>query len=58
MNGYGVLCYQSERIAYEGSWLNDAFNGRGKLYNEHPVKSTQGFNYNSFDDIDEAWEYY
>jgi len=33
MNGYGKLYYQSNTIAYEGDWVDDQFQGRGKLYN-------------------------
>lgn len=33
MNGYGKLFYQSGRIAYEGYWQNDQFDGKGTLYN-------------------------
>jgi hypothetical protein len=33
MNGFGKLYYQSDKLAYEGEWLNDQFHGRGKLYN-------------------------
>ena len=25
MNGFGVLYYQSDRVAYEGEWVNDQF---------------------------------
>jgi hypothetical protein len=33
MNGFGKLYYQSDKLAYEGEWLNDQFHGKGKLYN-------------------------
>jgi hypothetical protein len=41
MDGYGKLYYQSGKIAYEGSWNEDQFQGfgtnfiinLGKLYN-------------------------
>ena len=36
MSGFGRLFYQSDRLAYEGNWLNDQFSGKGTLYNEFP----------------------
>lgn len=33
MEGQGTLFYQTNRIAYEGSWVADKFQGYGKLYN-------------------------
>ena len=34
MNGYGILYYEDQRIAYEGEWKDDMFSGKGSLYNE------------------------
>ncbi len=36
MDGYGLLYYQSGKLAYEGFWKSDQFQGKGKLYNETP----------------------
>lgn len=58
MNGYGRLFYQSDKLAYEGEWLDDQFHGLGKLYNEFPQRLAGGFDFRNFDDIDEYWEYY
>ncbi len=58
MNGYGVLYYQSNKVAYEGQWRNDQFQGEGKLYNESPDLLEGGFDYTNFDDIDDYWEVY
>lgn len=33
MEGYGKLYYENGTIAYEGSWKNDEFNGKGRVYN-------------------------
>lgn len=33
MEGFGILYYQSNAKAYEGNWINDQFQGFGKLYN-------------------------
>jgi hypothetical protein len=32
MDGYGKLYYQSGKIAYEGNWHDDQFQGFGKKY--------------------------
>jgi hypothetical protein len=58
MEGYGTLYYQSDRIAYEGNWLADKFQGFGKLYNEFPAPLDEGFDCTDFDAIDEYWAYY
>ncbi len=36
MDGYGKLYYPNEKLAYEGEWKNNAFNGKGTVYNEDP----------------------
>jgi antitoxin component YwqK of YwqJK toxin-antitoxin module len=36
MDGYGKLYYPNLKLAYEGEWKNNAFNGKGKVYNEDP----------------------
>lgn len=58
MEGFGTLYYQSDNKAYEGMWVNDQFHGQGKLYNDNPTKFDDMFDYNTFDEIDEFWEYY
>lgn len=34
-NGYGVLYYPDDKIAYEGNWSNGDFHGKGKLFNPY-----------------------
>lgn len=58
MEGRGTLYYQSDRVAYEGSWVADKFQGFGKLYNEFPQPLESGFDFTDFDGIDEYWAYY
>jgi hypothetical protein len=58
MEGHGKLYYQSDRLAYEGEWLNDQFSGKGTLYNEFPEPLTDSFNYRNFDEIEEYWTKY
>jgi hypothetical protein len=58
MEGQGTLYYQSDRVAYEGSWVADKFQGFGKLYNEFPQPLDSGFDFTDFDGIDEYWAYY
>lgn len=36
LSGEGCLFYGPNRPAYVGNWKNNAFNGKGTLYNEHP----------------------
>lgn len=38
MEGFGTLYYQNNTKAYEGFWVNDQFQGKGKLFNENPMK--------------------
>lgn len=58
MHGYGKLYYQSDKLAYEGEWINDQFSGRGAIYNEEPELLERGFNYRNFDDLEEYWVKY
>jgi len=37
MHGQGTLFYSSEKIAYEGEWFEDKFNGKATLYNDNPT---------------------
>lgn len=48
MSGFGKLYYQSNKIAYEGDWVDDQFQGTGKLYNESPIY-IETFDYLNFD---------
>ena len=34
MSGFGILYYASGRKAYEGNWVDDKFNGKGKVFND------------------------
>ena len=38
MDGYGKLYYPTEKLAYEGYWVNNTFNGEGCIYNEVPAE--------------------
>lgn len=58
MEGQGILYYQSNNKAYEGAWVNDQFHGQGILFNDSPRVFDDYLDYNSFDDIDDIWEYY
>ena len=58
MHGFGSLYYQSGKLAYQGMWREDQFQGKGKLFNEAPEKLERFFDYRNFDEIDEYWEYY
>lgn len=49
MDGYGKLYYEGGKIAYEGMWSQDEFNGLGKVYNDNPVSFTGSFDYTNFD---------
>lgn len=58
MTGQGRLYYQSGRLAYEGGWLHDNFNGQGVLWNEAPSQLPGLFDYRNFDDVDNCWVAY
>jgi hypothetical protein len=58
MDGFGRLYYEGGKLAYEGSWSQDEFNGFGKVYNDNPVKLGEPFDYSNFDMLEDYWEYY
>ena len=58
MNGHGKLYYSKGVLAYDGQWFEDEFHGRGKIYNDEPVKLEIGFDYRSFKDEDKYWVNY
>ena len=51
MNGFGKLYYPSGKLAYEGEWKHNSFNGRGKVYNEDPQYFDGHFNFEDFDGL-------
>ena len=57
MHGKGVLYYASGKIAYDGEWSDDKFEGQGVLYNETPVMLYNEFDYTDFDSVEDYWEY-
>ena len=48
MDGYGKLYYEGGKLAYEGEWSQDEFNGIGKVYNDNPVHLDEPFDYTDF----------
>ena len=61
MGGFGVLYYTSGKVAYEGEWKNDAFEGRGAIFNEDvDVINGKEVNYKDFGKSDNAklWKSY
>ena len=58
MDGYGKLYYPNEKLAYEGEWKNNAFNGKGTVYNEDPQDIEGPFDYKNFDYVSENWVKY
>ena len=58
MDGFGKLYYPSEKLAYEGQWVKNTFNGKGSIYNEVPAKLEGQFDYYNFDNLQEHWEKY
>ena len=51
MEGFGRLFYQSGKLAYDGTWHNDQFHGKGTLFNEGFEELDGSFDYTNFDDI-------
>ena len=58
MQGKGKLYYQSGKLAYDGDWLNDQFQGYGKLFNEYPQLTNDFINYKNLYDVEEMWTKY
>ncbi len=56
MDGYGKLYYPSSKLAYEGEWKRNAFNGNGKVYNEEPSNFQDVFNFENFDELEDNWD--
>jgi len=45
MHGFGKLYYQNGKVAYEGHWENNQYNGQGRVYNEDPFSFASEYNY-------------
>lgn len=58
MHGFGKLYYENGKIAYEGHWDDDEFNGQGRVYNSEPVACDEEFNYKDFSELGNKWIYY
>ena len=58
MEGYGTLYYPNGKMAYNGQFLGNKFNGFGYVYNEYVAKSDKNFDYTNFDLLDENWIQY
>lgn len=59
MEGKGRLFYQKERIAYDGEWKNDEFDGFGKVFNDKPnFRLKNQFDNLDFGELDDFWLYY
>ncbi len=58
MDGYGKLYYPNAKLAYEGEWKNNAFNGKGKVYNEEPMAFADSFDFRNFDHLQDFWTLY
>ena len=58
MHGKGSLYYASGKLAYDGDWFEDKFEGFGVLYNESPSVFNEKFDFNDFDMVDEYWDRY
>lgn len=62
MEGWGKLFYASGRLAYEGYWKDNKFDGYGKLFNEKPLH-IEAFECSDFNRVklgtdDGYWKYY
>jgi len=56
MDGYGKLYYPSGKLAYEGEWKENTFNGNGKVFNETPSQFSGPYDYRNFDLLEDDWE--
>ena len=59
MSGYGILYYSSGKVAYEGYWKDDLFEGKGQIINEN-IEEIVDFviNYKDFNDFKDYWKSY
>lgn len=39
-------------------WVNEKFHGQGILYNEHPYKLEEAFNFENLDEVENYWSRY
>eukprot|EP01015_Nassula_variabilis_P029316 TRINITY_DN6275_c0_g1_i3.p1 TRINITY_DN6275_c0_g1~~TRINITY_DN6275_c0_g1_i3.p1 ORF type:complete len:329 (+),score=47.84 TRINITY_DN6275_c0_g1_i3:66-1052(+) len=58
MDGFGTLYYPGNKIAYQGQFKNDKFNGKGVVYNESPVPLNGMLDYSNFDSLEDHWVKY
>lgn len=60
MDGYGKLFYPNGKTAYQGYWVEDEFNGTGRVYNEVSDENIlkSAVNYLDLSEIENKWEYY
>lgn len=51
MDGYGVLFYANGKVAYEGNWKDDVFEGKGNVNNENTkeIESSEDIQINYHD---------
>ena len=59
MEGFGILYYaDNKKVAYEGHWKDNKFNGSGKVYNENVEEMNEPFDHENFDDVSKYWTCY
>ena len=54
----GMLYYQGVKLAYQGNWSQDEFDGIGKVYDDNIVALVGTFDSTNFDYLEDYWEYY
>lgn len=55
MQGKGKLYYQTGKLAYDGQWENDMFDGEGIQFNEYPKVLNGPFDYRNLELIEDYW---
>lgn len=53
-----MLYYANGKVAYDGEWYNDQFNGFGKVYNDEVRSLKENFDYTDFYKLEDYWEFY
>ncbi len=43
--------YNNIQLAYVGDWVDDRFEGKGELFNEHPEKLEDSFDFSDFNNV-------
>jgi hypothetical protein len=55
MHGFGKLFYPNGKLAYDGEWFEEKFDGKGVIFNEEIAPLNKRFEFKNFDGLANAW---